>query len=496
MSNKSFEAGMIAGAKPMEEKFQKQASAFDRVGDRLDGHLDVIEDKVDIVIDDGLARERKEIFGLNTLFDINSMDDTEKILVVSLLYTLAQRFESNDYQKNYIRSVQKYLELKNVQPADTLTGVEGVKNFDDQKAILQVVMEYLFLECFSFDFLDEDDYEELFDSFNINRKGFRDVETAIENIYQAVGAEGLAEKYGVVGETDAEETNANTLPVEELEEMERNAEKLFLEFRITEALELFNQLIGYHYPRAMYFASEIYSKGYEVAEVNKEKAVQLRKIGAEAGDYLCVLNYAFSITDAQERKVAVQRALSDVTKAAQNGDIFAQYELASLYHQGSSVEKSADTALMWLNKSSAFWLSKYAIGYYYYAGIAVDKNIDKAIELWGEVAQLGYPKAWHNYYRAVCGKLKTSQEDKIRANQYLHKAAEAKLPSSLYCLAEMYYESPTYTPEQKAEFQGKAIALLRQAAELGHKDAVKKLNRLEAGKKISIFSWESPYYPW
>ena len=185
MSNKAFEAGMVAGAKPLEEKFQKQANAFDRTADRLGGKLDDIKEVTDTLADDGLARERKEVFGLNTLFDINSMEDTEKILVVSLLYTLAQRFEANGYQKNYIRSVQKYLGLKNIQPADTLTGVEGVKNFDDQKAILQVVMEYLFLECFSFDFLDEEDYEELFNSFNINRKGFREVETAIENLRRA-----------------------------------------------------------------------------------------------------------------------------------------------------------------------------------------------------------------------------------------------------------------------------------------------------------------------
>ena len=213
MGNKSFTAGMEAGAKPFEEKFKKQADAFDTTADRLDSKLDDIKGVTDTLVDDGLARERKEVFGLNTLFDINGMEDTEKILVVSLLYTLAQRFEANDYQKNYIRSVQKYLGLKNVQPADTLAGVENVKDTDSQKAILQVVMEYLFLDGFSFDFLDEEDYEELFDSFNVNRKGFREVENAIENIYQAVGAEGLAEKYGS-SDAESEESNGEDTGVE------------------------------------------------------------------------------------------------------------------------------------------------------------------------------------------------------------------------------------------------------------------------------------------
>lgn len=495
MSNKLFEAGMIAGAKPFDEKFQKQANAFDKTADRLDGKLDDIKVVTDTLVDDGLARERKEVFGLNTLFDINSMEDTEKILVVSLLYTLAQRFEANDYQKNYIRSVQKYLGLKNIQPADTLTGVEGVKNFDDQKAILQVVMEYLFLECFSFDFLDEDDYEELFDSFNINRKGFREVETTIENIYQAVGVEGLAEKYGVITEEDtADDTNEDVPPTDELQEMENKAEALFLEFRIEESLELFNQLANYNYSRAMYFASEIYASGYGVSTINKEKATGLRQAGAELGDCLCILNVAFSITDPKERKTAVQKILPDVTKAAQNGDIFAQYELASLYNQGTSVEKDTDTALMWLNRSSDFWRSKYAIAYYHYAGIAVAKDRVKAFNMWEDVAKLGYPRAGHNCYVAMRDKMKATPDEIARSTQYLIAAAKTKLAASLYLLAEIYYEGlPAASIPQD---RNKAKELLQLAAERGQKDAVKKLNNIESGKKVGFFSWSLPYYLW
>ena len=40
MPRKSFEAGMEAGARPFEEKFQKQAEAIERVGSRIDSILD------------------------------------------------------------------------------------------------------------------------------------------------------------------------------------------------------------------------------------------------------------------------------------------------------------------------------------------------------------------------------------------------------------------------------------------------------------------------
>lgn len=204
MGKKSFEAGMAAGAKPFEEKFQKQGDALTDLGERLDSHLDSIQGTINTVLDDCLARERREVYGLNTPFDILTMDDTEKNLTVSLLYALAQRFEANEFQQAYTRSVQRYLELKNIQPTTSLTAVESVKDVDHQKAILQVVMEYLFLDTFSFYFLGEEEYEELFDSFMVNRKTFREVETAINNIYQAVGAEGLAEKYGFTVENEPE----------------------------------------------------------------------------------------------------------------------------------------------------------------------------------------------------------------------------------------------------------------------------------------------------
>lgn len=494
MSKKSFEAGLEAGAKPFEEKFSKQATAFEKTADRLDEKLDSIKDGVDVLMDDALARERKEIYGINTVYDIKSMDNTERILTVSLLYALAKRFEANEYQKKYIRSVQQYLNLKNIQPSETLTGADSVKNIDDQKAILQVVMEYLFLECFSFDFLDDENYEELFDSFNINRRGFREVESAIENIYQAVGAEGLAEKYGELSEEPDEsiEENAtiNSLPVEELDALEKEAEDLFFNFKIKESLEIFDQLTGYNYPRAMYFASEIYSnEGFGVITVDEEKASLLRERGYKLGDALSSVRYADMLKDVCEYGTIIQQISQKIQQEANSGNVFAQYELARIFEKGIGCEKNIDAAFMWLNKCSDFWRSKFSLGHYYLQGIAIKKDAQKAAELWKEVADMGYMHSAHNYYLAleIASKLTTDVLD------YLVKAVDAGCRLSFYLLAEVYYHGSKPGIAIKKD-KDKAKELLQASADLGYKDAIIKLNLLTSGKKISILSWKSPYY--
>ena len=121
---------------------------------------------------------------------------------------------------------------------------------------------------------------------------------------------------------------------EEIEKLEQEAGKLYLEFKIAEALEIFNQLVELKDSRAMYFAREIYVNGFGIIPPNKDKAVALRKLGCEQGYYLCMLNSTFIDTN------SIKSVLPSLTDAARQGEIFAQYELASVYDQGNLVEKN------------------------------------------------------------------------------------------------------------------------------------------------------------
>lgn len=154
---------------------------------------------------------------------------------------------------------------------------------------------------------------------------------------------------------------------------------------------------------------------------------------------------------------------------------------------------------MWLNRSCEYWRSKFALGYYYYTGKSVTKDEKQSYKYWGEIAELGHLEAGHNFLCIVSAdfkELNASSDANIKAMSYLNRAVNAKLTFSLYRKAEKLYNVPFYTKEQKIEFQTEAKELLRQAAEQGYEDAVKKFNKLQSGKKISLFSWHYPYYPW
>ncbi|EQB87903.1 hypothetical protein M918_06690 [Clostridium sp. BL8] len=164
------------------------------------------------VIDDLNSIKKKEIYDLNTKLDLKKdLDEAEKELLAALLITISNSgAENNAYQQKFIRSVNSYIEIKNPQLSIDVSSIENIVNLSSQKAILQVIMEYLFLEYGNFEFLE--DYEEgLFDYFNVNKKGVNEIKECIKAIYNATGFEGIAEKYGYVVEEKTEDVDKDKL---------------------------------------------------------------------------------------------------------------------------------------------------------------------------------------------------------------------------------------------------------------------------------------------
>lgn len=199
MARKDFNKGMEAGAKPFEEKFKKQEQAFKNSTSEINRKIDGINDVTDEIIKDLNSIEKKRLYDLNTIVDISELGNDEKELLIAVLYTLADMTDYvTAYQQLFLRSVKKYLKAKTVQTLTSLSVIENVENINDQKAILQTVMEFLFLENANHDYLDE--YEDIFDYFSVNKKGIRELQGAIDTIYNATGLQGIAEKYGYEAE--------------------------------------------------------------------------------------------------------------------------------------------------------------------------------------------------------------------------------------------------------------------------------------------------------
>lgn len=197
MSEKDFRKGMEAGAKPFEEKFQKISEETAKIGKGVNDKLDNISNVMDIIMDDLSDMQKKELYHLNTPYDLKEdLDDDEKEILAAVLLRLSEYTDNNEYQQKFIRAVNSYIKVTSPQTGFDLSNIENIENIKSQKIILQTVMEYMFLAKEDFSFME--DMEELFEYFSVNKKGIKEIEGYIEAVYHATGREGIAEKYGFV----------------------------------------------------------------------------------------------------------------------------------------------------------------------------------------------------------------------------------------------------------------------------------------------------------
>ena len=216
MARKDFQKGMVAGAEPFEAKFQEQAEAVERVGKRVEEGLGKISAVQNVILNDLSAREKKELYDLNTYVDISELEDTEKELLMAIIYTLSDMTEEvTEEQQAYIRSVKAYLNATEVQILPDLEIIENIDSKSVEKAILQCVMEFLFLENCDHGYRDE--YADVLGYFSIKEKEIEKIIANINTIYKAIGAIGLGEKYGYVPVEEEEEFGADDFYDEDID---------------------------------------------------------------------------------------------------------------------------------------------------------------------------------------------------------------------------------------------------------------------------------------
>ena len=238
------------------------------------------------------------------------------------------------------------MSIVNVQRDIDLSSIENIESITTQKAILQTVMEFLFLGYKSHDYMD--DYEDIFDYFSVNRKGVREIQDGINAMYQHMGLDGIAEHYGVVAEPTISASPDNS-PDANADTMLTRAERAFLIGNFEEAYHLVSFLAGQGNGRAMYFLGEIYATEYTgIIEKNLAKAREWRQKGAEVGDILSELKLAIMDGSAAEQQIA-----DKVLALAKQGDVFAMHELGIAYTNGYGMEADTGKGVYWLQQSAS-----------------------------------------------------------------------------------------------------------------------------------------------
>lgn len=215
-----YKKGMADAAKAYEAFGQKQEDALNYILEEVRQGRKGLEEAVQELNGnlDGLyehlkSKEKAQLYTVYTPFDIKELGAQEKQFLVGALYRLTMDKTPNENQQNYLRAIQKYLDIKEPPFGVDPMAIENIEDIPTQKAILQVVLEFLRLQ--DGESYDETELQQTFlDSFSVNTKGRQVILDHVELLYVATGAKGLAEKYGYVPEPEDDAGSSDTTTTE------------------------------------------------------------------------------------------------------------------------------------------------------------------------------------------------------------------------------------------------------------------------------------------
>lgn len=206
--NKAYKKGMsdtfeIMGA--FEEKQQKTiefmrrevASGRESLEDALKNAIAELNGEIFGLSKYLSSREKAALYKLSTPMDIKELKKEERQLLIAVLVQLASDAENilNDFQRNYISSVQQYLAVTNPQTnLEDVSVVGDIDSLEVQKAFLRVVLEFMYIGD-SNEFTDEQ--LNLLNCFSVNKKQSDLTEMQVGDLFNIFGAEGISRKYQV-----------------------------------------------------------------------------------------------------------------------------------------------------------------------------------------------------------------------------------------------------------------------------------------------------------
>ena len=206
------------------------------------------------------------------------------------------------------------------------------------------------------------------------------------------------------------------------------------------------------------------NQGYSEAQETLMKALNYLKFSEQ--DYVStILANIYAKGEGVERDDA--QAAYWYEKAAEKGNIDAQFNLGRMYHEGEGVPEDYEKAFHWFKKASdqGHTESQYKLGVMYHEGQWVSQDKKKAFELIQKAAENGYMSAQFclgDFY----GNGKIVEQDGLKEFQLYEKAAKEGHTESQYRLGVMLSKGKKIQHDIK-----KAIEWYEKAAKEGHKDA-------------------------
>ena len=304
----------------------------------------------------------------------------------------------------------------------------------------------------------------------IQREGLDDTITlSINEVYDNFIISKIEVKEGLIPIESIQNQRGNQISYNNNDNLEiKKAEQIFLNYKLDVAFELFKKLAENGNGRAMYFLGEFYSQPYGKTKKDNKKAKEWRIKGKEAGDVLAALNVAYSLPeDSDEANRIFFGLYEDVLKLAEDGDIFAQNELADMYLYGHGIEEDKEEGVKWLKKSAeaGYWRSMSKLADCYSDGVGVLQDELKAIDLYKKVYELGSGEAANGI-----GLIYDNQNNSEEAVKWYRKGFEKGDSRSGYNLAYCYSNGIGVSQDEL-----KALELYKKVYELGLGNAANRI---------------------
>ena len=299
----------------------------------------------------------------------------------------------------------------------------------------------------------------------IQREGLDDTITlSINEVYDNFINSKIKVKEGLIPVESIQNQRGNQISYNNNDNLEmKKAEQLFLNYKLDEAFELFKKLAENGNGRAMYFLGEFYFQPYGKTKKDYKKAKEWRIKGKEAGDVLAALNVAYYLPkDSDEANRIFFGLYEDVLKLAEDGDIFAQNELADMYLYGHGIEEDEEEGVKWLKKSAevGYWRAMIKLADCYSDGIGVSQDKLKAIDLYKRVYELGSGEAANKI--GLIYVYDENQNNSEEAVKWYRKGFEKGHDWSSYNLAYCYSNGIGVSQDEL-----KALELYKKVYELG-----------------------------
>lgn len=296
----------------------------------------------------------------------------------------------------------------------------------------------------------------------IQREGLDDTITlSINEVYDNFINSKIEVKEGLIPVESIQNQTGNQISYNNNDNLEmKKAEQIFLNYKLDVAFELFKKLAENGNGRAMYFLGEFYSQPYGKTKKDNKKAKEWRIKGKEVGDVLAALNVAYYLPkNSDERNRTCFELFEDILKLSEDGDIFAQNELADMYLYGYGIEGDKEEGVKWLKKSaeSGYWRSMDELANCYFNGIGVSQDKLKAIDLYKKVYELGSGRAANGI-----GRIYENQNNSEEAVKWYRRGFEKGDSRSGYNLAYCYSNGIGVSQDEL-----KALELYKKVYELG-----------------------------